>query len=296
MSESIPATPESATVVPERDFVPASAPAPRAPLPRAGDAALSGKLQALHTQNLGHQFLGWLMGAPALDEIRKALISLYVVEGMLADSFELIEYVPQESISDKQLRASQLRGWNMNTGNDFFEAKYRGVSFAFSDVELSSQTGRDSYGATVFLGQWFILDLHEKISAPLLISEWETLDRIDEEIEVPLEEGLLGDTCTVRTESPDLAEQVLTPAFMAFLSNLRESSTDALFIHERQLHLFFWGRQVHIGINSRRDFFEPRENAQDIPALRAQIQGEIDFIKGIIDGLLLLEWLFPGKQ
>jgi len=294
------AIPESAPAMLELESVPtelASVPLPPVVAPRSGDAALSEKLPFFSEQGLRHQFLGWLMGAPALDEIKKAFFSIYVVEDMLADNFERVEYLPHESLSDKQLHRSQLRGWNMSTGNDFLKAKYRGVSFEFSDVELSSRTHRDRFDTMIFLGQWLILDLHKRIPAPLLVSEFENKDSLGEETQVHIERYPLGDTFTVLTELPELVLCVLTPAFMEFLLRHRFSnSEDPFSSNARTLHLFFWGRQVQIGINSRRNFFEPRGPGQDISALRERIQGEIDFIKEIIDGFLLIEWLFQREQ
>jgi len=238
---------------------------------------------------------GICMGISALYvKEKKALISDHVIKGMLAANFELIEYAPRKSFLRGQLKDSQLRGWARTMGNDFLRARYKGISFAFSDVFLSGLSRRDPVR---FKGQWLILDLHKEIPASLILSQMLTVSQIQNgigsgawvNIELPPFRG----TFVALTKSPELLPRVLTPAFAGFLLALRQS-----FAFNNEKHLFFEGTQAHIGINTNHDSFELKagDDMQDIPALRERIQGEIDFIKEIIDGFLLTEWLFEGEQ
>jgi len=313
----------NASEAPRKD-VPASAPS--AVQPRSGDAALSGKLRPLNLKKRIFEAVGWMSLIPAgiaglfffigesglgaaiaivggivggvclyisrrYVKEKKALISDHVVKGMLADNFELIEYASQETFSEEQIQVSQLRGWNQITGNDWFRAKHNDVSFAFSDVVLRQAGGRSS--STKFRGQWLILDLHKEFSAPLLISEIEQKGMFSRRARAQMEQTSFeveDTTFTVLTESPEIIPQVLTPKFREFLST---TTSREMFYYEK--HLFFMDKQVHIGIGTWHDLFEPCSNVQDIPALRERIQSEIDFIKEIIDGFLLIEGLVREK-
>lgn len=221
---------------------------------------------------------------PLLD--MRALISTHVVQGMLEDNFELIEYRPKEFISTAKVRSSYLP-WSVTGGTDFFRAKYRGVFFEFSDVWLySERLGRKA--------QWLILGLHREIPTPLMISGWEP--RGEHFSKQARQERVSGNRIryAVFTESPDLLPHVLTPAFQEFLFKPHNS-----LLYTPSKHIFFKEAHAHfgIGIGARgRDFFEPCRNVQDIPAFRERVQEEIDCIKNIIDGFLLIEWLFPGAE
>jgi len=289
--------------------------------PSSGDAALSEKLQPLNVKKQIFQTIGFLLLAPALFVLflsragmvdggltlglgvlggilgaiclyisnsygkeKKALISKHVIQGVLEENFELVKYAPLESFSEEQLRISQLRGWNKFKGNDFFQAKYKNVSFQFSDVWL----GRSR--ANRLKGQWLILDLYREIPAPLIISELERRGDLGRKARVQLEQTPFSDRFTVLTESPDSIPKILTPEFIEYLLTADDQS-----FYNGQ-HLFFMGKQAHYGINSELDLFEPCDNVQNIPALRERVQEEIDHIKRIIDGFLLIEGLFQGAE
>jgi len=223
---------------------------------------------------------------------KKTLISTHVVQRMLEDNFELLEYNPYRTFTETELHAAELRRWNNHKGNDFFRARYRGVRFSFSDVKLLQNSGRHT--STRLKGQWLILDLHQAIPAPLILSELEGDGLFgglfDRRTRVPIEQEELNEAFTAITEWPDVIPQVLTPAFQEYLL-----ATRSRFSYPER-HLFFGGGQAHFGRSSRRDFFEPCSNVEDIPAVRERVQREIDAIKEILDGFLLIETLFQGAD
>ena len=224
----------------------------------------------------------------------KALVGAQVVESLLAGNFELIEYAPQKSFSMEQLLASQLRGWSSFEGNDFFRGTYKGVSFAFSDVQLAP---------LFFKGQWLILDLHREMPAPLMISELEDRGSFGKKARVQIEEppkahiaqAQFSNTFTILTDTSDLVSQVLTPDFMEFLLGIGPPPASSA--SHTGKHLLFEGKQVHIFIYSDHDLFElAGSEVQNIPAFLERVQREIDFIKRVIDGFLLIEGLFEGRE
>lgn len=210
---------------------------------------------------------------------KKALISTHVIQGMLADNFALTHYAPEETFSEGQLRTSQLRKWNSFNGNDWFKAEYQGIVFTFSDVGLYQQ-GRHRH--KVFKGQWLILTLQKEVPAPLIISQLERRGELGRRARVPIEQKPFGDIFTVLTEMPAIVPQVLTPDFMEFLITIRHSAPNT------ELHLFLDGNQAHMGLSTDTDLFEPCSDIQNIPALRQRVQGEIDYIKRVLDGFVSL--------
>jgi len=220
----------------------------------------------------------------------KGFISTYVVAGMLAENFELTQYDPLSSLTEEQLIISQLQGWDRHTGNDFFQGKHRGISFTFSDVALFKKKKLDGRDDKVFEGQWLILDLHNKLPAPLMISTLETKGGFDKETKVQVQPEGLGDRFTVLTTSPHVVPQVLTPAFIEYL--LTPNNLAGYTFSTHRPHVFFDRMQAHIGLYTWDDLFEPCANVRDIPALRERVQKEIDYIKRIIDGFLLTDGLF----
>ena len=211
---------------------------------------------------------------------KKTLISERVVWAMLADNFELIEYNATETFSDEQFQASQLRwGWGPISGNDLMKARYKGVDFEFSDVRLMGSVGNED--SQTYKWQWMIIDLHRKIPKPLMVSELESKGSFGYFNKRDRQPQIVG-KFNVLCESPDIASQALTPEFVNFL-----------FMANAPQHLLFEGKTVHYGRLTGLDFFEPCKNIRDIPAVRERIQMEIDWIKQIIDGFILIEYLFP---
>ena len=67
----------------------------------------------------------------------KKLIREALTYDALRSAFELIEYSPENHIDRKFIIDGRLRlKWNICEGNDFFRARYKGVEFMFSDVQV----------------------------------------------------------------------------------------------------------------------------------------------------------------
>jgi len=219
---------------------------------------------------------------------KKRLISANVVHDMLASAFELSIYDPDRHVGEYWVQKSQLKGWDNMQGSDFIRAKYRGIDFTFSDVTLTAKRGK--YTATIFSGQWLIVDMGKTIGVPVVVSELARKDILrDTRSKVQMENVAFSRQFTVLTEDPLIAFYVLTPHFMEFIMSSRS-------LAKGKKHLCFADTNAHVAINTRSDSFEPCKNVTDIPVLRGRIQDEIDFIKSVIDELLLNERLFDPKQ
>jgi len=157
------------------------------------------------------------------------------------------------------------------------------------------QEGGRHYTTAKFLGQWMILALDKELPAPLLISEIETKGDFGRRARAQMEqEQRQVGAFTVLTESLALAEQVLTPKFTDFLLN--PPSAPCHPSSHNAMHLFFMGKQAHIGLETARKLLVPCRDVRDIPALNERIQGEIDYIKKILDGFLLTNGLFAEDK
>jgi len=220
---------------------------------------------------------------------KKTLIGTHLLHAMLAEQFELYHFDPLAYFLVNELNISQLRPglWNATEGNDLFHASYRGVTFHFSNIRLFDDTQSRYRNSNWRLkGQWLILDLHKEIPAPLMISELEHKGRMGKDAKIETGNPDFDKRFTVLCEHPAVVPQVLTGEFMEFLLHF-----DCIFAYN-QRHIFFKENAVHIGIKSDRYLFSPWSYIRDIPALRERILDEMDDIKKVIDGFLLINALF----
>ena len=226
------------------------------------------------------------------EDNRKRLIE-NVVHNMLKKNFDLIAYKPAESFDSKQLAQSMLLGWNAHEGNDYFEARYRGVKFAFSDVRLSMliTTSRGQSEVPVFTGPWMIIDTNKPVKVPVVVSEIKDKGSMDSRrCKVHMENIEFDNQFNVFTEDPHTAFYVLTPNFMENILSARERTFG-------RKHMCFAGSRAHVAVDTKFDFFGYRRGDENnLPALEARLQGEIDYIKDIIDELLLNERMFNPRE
>jgi len=230
----------------------------------------------------------------------RMLVSDHVTLDALENSFELIEYRRKDHIDEGRLREARIRfDWDKSLGGDYFEARYRDVDLTFSDVRLiREQISIDKNGNVtkqdipVFTGQWLIVGLNREINPPVVVSERNrSLLRGYEKTRsgVQTENVRFNEKFLILTDDAHTAFYVLTPHFMEFIMSAKE-------VADGQKHLCFTGGHVHIAINSGRDSFEPCRDIKNVPALRARIQSEVDYIKAVIDEFLLNERLFSPRD
>jgi len=278
--------------------LPAEASAPPVVQPSAEEVALSEKLQSLQIKkHLFNVILSILKDfniykPNPYTEQQKALIGTHVIEGMLAENFELIKYAPNLSLKEEQLVVSQLRGWDRHTGNDVFQAKYKGITFTFSNIRLLR--GARYGGPTVSKGQWLILDLHKENSTPLMISTLEKRGGFVKEARVKVKPEGISERFTLLTEAPETIPQILPPDFIEFLITPRHPLGHKVSYHE--IHVFFGRTQVYIGLQTHHDLFELGDDMRDIPAFRRRVQKEINYIKSTIKAFSLIESLFGSEE
>ena len=221
----------------------------------------------------------------------KKLIRETLTCDALRSAFELIEYSPETHIDRQFIIDGRLRfEWNICEGNDFFQARYKGVEFMFSDVQLIHyKKGESGYNIKRFFGQWLVVKLAQTIEPPVIITEriianpgW-FFNKSKSCIET--ENPAFNEKFIIECNDPYMASYVLTPHCMEYIMS-------ADYVAKGKTHMCFTGNCVHVAIDTAMNFFEWRTNSDDIQMLRRKIQGQVKYITNIIDELLLNKELF----
>jgi len=235
-----------------------------------------------------------------------------MVEGMLAEAFDLIAYEPKprskkdkEWMNKAQFYLPDWEGWIIRRNGNFFQAEYRGVNFTCSDVwfyryESTNVESTNYEIINIFKGQRLTLGLRKEIHSPVVVTQ------------------LMGGICmplpSVQTGNPAFDEafsvfagdervafDVLTPRFMEILLSMRVRQREGQMASGRK-HLCFTGRHLYVAMNTGRDLVRFDDTLggmmgeSDILALRERTQSQIDFIKEELDGFLLDESLFQVEE
>jgi len=219
---------------------------------------------------------------------KKQLISVNITRDILENSFELLEYNPDDGIPSELLRESNLSKKVMvNRTSDYIRGRHKGVNFQFSDVKLTVPIGRSD--KTVFTGQWLIVDLDKEINPAVTISNRGNRLMIDRTSTVEMENVKFNRDYIVSAADRHMAFYVVTPKMMEFIQSMGRT------VFGKQ-HICFVKNHLHIAVDTEIDSFEPCKDSKDLDALRKRIENETNFIKWAIDHLLHDERLFNIKK
>jgi len=226
----------------------------------------------------------------------KELISVNIVRGVLADSFELEVYAPGSHIPQDTVEQTKLidRNWNRISGSDLVEGVYRGIKFSFSDLHLQHVTssGKNRKVVTRFEGQWLTLKLAKELSQSVVLRERDSTNK-NAKSDVETENVEFNQKFYITADDPHTAFYVLTPHFMEYIIKA-DKRADA------RTCMSFGGREVHIALHNGRNLFEPcgkkLYDNRNIEMLRNQMRWDVKYITGIIDELLLNEALFGSTN
>ena len=230
---------------------------------------------------------------------KKKLISNNIVRGALAEVMELKTYVPELALREEDVnQADLIPTWNRFNGSDYVQATYRGVNISFSDVLLRHETGsgKNKRVVTRFKGQWIIIELTKDIRSQLKLRE-KAKNEKKAKSDVMTEDIEFNNKFQILTNDPHNAFYILTPHFMDYIKNMKKRAN-------ARIYMAFMKRMnynhVHIALHNTRDLFEPNLKynlgKNQIPVIRGQIKSEIRYITGIIDELLLNDYLFEANQ
>lgn len=225
----------------------------------------------------------------------KKLISVNVIQDILAEVIDELVYKPDESITRERVHdAGLIYGWNRFQGTDYSCGKYRGHDIELSDLHLSyegsgsgdNDRNRDA-SRTVFQGQWLTCKLGKTIPATVRVRE--KLVDTDAGSEVQTENAAFNAKYQILADDPHYAFYILTPHFMEHIMAADEKADARTFF-------CFSGDCVHIAIHNNHGLFQlilnDKKEKRNISLLRARFRSELKYVTDILDELLKNEYLF----
>lgn len=261
-----------------------------------------------------------LFGMLQASKQNKLDIKAGVMREALSEVFTDCVYDPEGAIKRETVRDSGLIDeWDRDrdsydtkmsfqfAGNDSFSGKYKGCEVACCDVNITKYwtvIGEDEDGKerereeceTSFKGLWMICRLEKPLRATIRIREKADMPllfrkivgaRVHAKSDVETENPAFNEQFQILTDDAHSAFYVLTPHFMEHILAADHKA-------DGRTLLCFSGNQVHIAIHTGKDFFEIKKGSEirDPEALKRRIQGELQYLTGILDELFHNKNLF----
>ncbi|MCL2696680.1 MAG: DUF3137 domain-containing protein [Oscillospiraceae bacterium] len=212
----------------------------------------------------------------------------------LSEVFELAEYAPNKGPAHSVIRNTGLiENWDNCYGSNMVRGRYKGISFEFSDIELTEEiVSEDADGKQStsehqrFKGQWLILETTGQIKSELRLRQKAHAKSAKSTIET--ENMAFNAKFQIESRDGLGTFMILTPLFM-------ERIIQAKTLANGTTSIYFGGRQVHIAVQNNRNLFKlsPKKSAHgNIESLREYQRSEIRYITDILDVFLLCENLF----
>ena len=182
------------------------------------------------------------------------------------------------------------------TSNDYVTGKYKDISFASSDVNITethTDSDGNSYTVTLFSGQWYIFDFNKTFKANVQVKDTRfhnarTYRRKGESKyqKVELEDIDFNKKFTCFAQEPLDAFYIMTPRMMEKLKHTKEKMKHSL--------LFcFIDNRLHVGVSTGKDLYEPNlRKPVNLEAARAVALSELQPIIDFVDELELDNDLF----
>ena len=221
----------------------------------------------------------------------KTLLSGNIVSGVLREVFEDVEYEPFGRIPDGTVRGAGMVfpfAYDSIRGSDHIKAVYRGLRLELGDVELYAA---DSYydeelqqwkqsEKRVFKCQWLVCDFDRPLPGEVRLSENARVLRRQHKGDcVETESAAFNAHFLVTAEDARAAREVLTPRRMEDILAAADRSGGEVYM------AFLRGGQLHVAVQTGRDFFELGKGAADVGQLRQKYLGELRWFTDIVDTL-----------
>ena len=176
--------------------------------------------------------------------------------------FTNVKFVPEYGISRSTLDSTNM----IDTGDNFYSddyvsAKYKNVSFEFSDVKIEEEytdSDGDKHTVTIFEGQWYVFDFNKTFKADLQVCEKGfrnakrgSLFGPKKFSKVELEDIEFNKEFNVYAQNSLDAFYVLTPATMTKIKELNDK------VNGKMLFCFI-NNKLHVGLHSGKNLFEPQ--------------------------------------
>ena len=242
----------------------------------------------------------------------------------LGNVFEVGLFHPDDYINELKCRAARMRlDWDRMTGSGYFSGTYQGVGFEFSNIRLirvnmsvdliTYLIERDESSdiitspkrvdkpsdlkgeKTIFLGPWLIVNLAVPVQSPVVIS---ARSEVASRLITALTPGATSGMEDIKTENAAFNQKFMVKAFdiqTAFYV-LTPPVIEYIMEVDKMVggykHFCFERNYMHVVLDTGYESFLIRNEATDIPALRARIQNEVRSLAGFMDMLFLNDRLF----
>ena len=223
--------------------------------------------------------------------VYKKLYNEVIVRTVFERYFDIREFnsdygIPYSAIKNTRM----MKMGNTYSSNDFLCGEYKNIAFSQSDVTISEEhyTGRQKTSITYFKGRWMIFDFNKNFDCDLLVHD-KSFNYADhrknlfsKEFEkIRFENIEFNKAFESYTNNEQEAFYIITPHIMDSMTELREKTNGALIF-------CFCRNQLHIGVNNRRDAFEPPIfRPIDVESAISDISYDVSIITRFVDELNL---------
>ena len=256
-------------------------------------------------------FVFWVMASLIFTASDKQKYSLmyknYFVTRSLNRIFEDVQYNKRGIKKDVIESTNMINMGNHFESNDYVEAKYKGVNFCQSDVEVEKETvdsDGNSSTITLFQGRWLIFNFNKEFKSNVQVSgkrfgndslyvgygdkKYKTIGDNSSIVEyqnmryskVKMESEAFNKMFRVYTQIEHDAFYILTPQIMEKLLNLAN-------LYKGMIKFGFIDNKLHVAINDGRDAFEPASFLKKIDEKKVfeRVDRQIKEITSLIDEL-----------
>lgn len=241
----------------------------------------------------GYVFIGIIFGSTINKKKRvyKKLYNEVIVRTVFERYFDIKEFNSDYGIPVSAIKNTRMmKMGNTYSSNDFLRGEYKNIAFSQSDVTISEEhyTGRQKTSVTYFKGRWMIFDFNKNFDCDLLVHD-KSFNYADhrkslfsKEFEkIRFENIEFNKTFESYTNNEQEAFYIITPHIMDSMTELREKTNGALIF-------CFCRNQLHIGVNNRRDAFEPPIfRSIDVESAISDISYDVSIITRFVDELNL---------
>lgn len=238
-------------------------------------------------------FIGIIFGSTINKKKRvyKKLYNEVIVRTVFERYFDIKEFNSDYGIPVSAIKNTRMmKMGNTYSSNDFLRGEYKNIAFSQSDVTISEEhyTGRQKTSVTYFKGRWMIFDFNKNFDCDLLVHD-KSFNYADhrkslfsKEFEkIRFENIEFNKTFESYTNNEQEAFYIITPHIMDSMTELREKTNGALIF-------CFCRNQLHIGVNNRRDAFEPPIfRPIDVESEISDISYDVSIITRFVDELNL---------
>ena len=237
-------------------------------------------------------FVGAVISAPHSKAI-KVLLGEEMVVGALKDAFEQVEYHPGWGLPASLIGSAGMlfpEPYEVSKGSDSVKAVYKGMSIAFSDVELckteehqKADNEWETREVTLYKGQWLVCDFQSKLTGDVHVSARKREKDFKGEKLIRTESEIFNKRFAVKADQEQEAFYILTPHRMENLLKIADRCSGSLYIS------FLRNGTIHIFVDSNENFFELGKGKADASELRNKFRSQIRWYTSMIETLQLTE-------